>query len=444
MTLLTACGGEEKDVTVSETGSSETASTQTSAAESTDSSSTTKEDITLTYLASQDWVQDAELELANQFTEETGIKIDFQIVPSDQYYNILMTKLNTNECSDIFTSQAGRFDVETLLNVEKNALDLSGEGWAANVEEEAAKESSLDGKLYGQPMFDVSNVWAVAYNKAIFAELAIDIPTDYASFAQACDTILAAGKIPVYECVSDGWHQGLWMESFVQAEKMEPGLTENLNMNKATFEGNATMKLILEQMSDMVEKGYWGETYMSNTYADTAKSIASGDYVMTLANQGFASEVEAADPSFPASDIGYFVIPLADNQTLNVNPTGPCRFVYSGSKNAEAAKQYLAFISSDESLEYLTTNVSRFNHLPFTNAPSMYPENVAEFYEAYKDDQSTVFQSAVKYFNPQWMDMCSDLSALFLSDISTDEILRNIDGLRKVQADTVKDAAWTN
>ncbi len=53
-------------------------------------------------MATPEWVTDAEMELAQQFEEETGIKIDFQIVPGDQYYNVLMTKLNGGEGPDIF------------------------------------------------------------------------------------------------------------------------------------------------------------------------------------------------------------------------------------------------------------------------------------------------------------------------------------------------------
>ena len=40
------------------------------------------ENVEITYMASQDWVQDAEMELALKFTEKTGIKVDFQIIPS--------------------------------------------------------------------------------------------------------------------------------------------------------------------------------------------------------------------------------------------------------------------------------------------------------------------------------------------------------------------------
>jgi raffinose/stachyose/melibiose transport system substrate-binding protein len=43
-----------------------------------------KSDVTLTYMASQDWIMDAEMELGKKFEEQTGIHIDYQIIPSDQ------------------------------------------------------------------------------------------------------------------------------------------------------------------------------------------------------------------------------------------------------------------------------------------------------------------------------------------------------------------------
>ena len=65
------------------------------------------DDVTITYMASQDWVQDAEMELGKKFTEQTGIKVDYQIIPSDQYTTLLMNKLSKGECTDLFGSQAG-------------------------------------------------------------------------------------------------------------------------------------------------------------------------------------------------------------------------------------------------------------------------------------------------------------------------------------------------
>ena len=80
------------------------------------------EGTTITVMASQDWVYDAEMELGKQFEEETGIKVDYQIVPADQYYNMLMTKLNSGEGPDIFGGQSGSFDIVPSIMLRRTQL----------------------------------------------------------------------------------------------------------------------------------------------------------------------------------------------------------------------------------------------------------------------------------------------------------------------------------
>lgn len=400
-------------------------------------------DVVISIMASQDWVQDAEMELAEKFTAETGIKVDYQIVPADQYTNLLVTKLNTGECTDIFMAQSGKFDIRTQFNVEKNAVDVSGESWAGNVDPLAAAELSVDGKLYGQPVQDVSAVWAIAYNKVLFDELGLSVPTDYNSFMEVCQTIKDNGVTPIYECVSDGWHHVLWFpEACVAVETKNPGTADKLNNNEETFAGNEVMTTILEQVQEMVDKGYWGDNFMSNEYANSAKYVASGEYAMTVANQGFGDEVEAIGGDLKVDDIGYFVMPLADNQTMNVNPAGPARFVYSGSAHTAEALKYMEYMASDESLAYLTENVPKFNKLAYSNAPMAYVGPVKEFYEAYSGKQATVYQTAVKYVNPQWTEMGASLSAMFVGEMTPEEVLVEIDKLRTEQAKAASDEAW--
>ena len=399
------------------------------------------EDVTITFMASQDWIQDAEMELGEKFTEETGIKVDYQIVPSDQYESLLMTKINAGECTDIFGGQSSKFSIVTQFDVEKNAVDLSGESWAGNVEPAAAEELSVNGKLYGQPIQDVSACWAVAYNIALFDELGLKIPTNYAEFCDVCEKIKASGVTPIYECVSDGWHHVCWTEAAVAATQADPGYPDALNENKATFAGNEVLTRMFSQLKELADKGYMGDNYMSNQYADAPAAIASGEYAMVLYNQGLGAEVNAVDPSFSADNIGYFVNPLCDNQALNVNYCGPSRFIYSGSANADAAKKYLEFMASDESLAYMTENVGKFNQLPYKNAPSAYSEVVQDFYNRYPN-KIAVFQASVKYYNPAWMDIGADMSAMFLGEMTPEEVLEDIDKLRADQATAASDPAW--
>ena len=93
------------------------------------SSAYARQDITITYLASQDWIKQAELDLAAKFEEETGIHVDYQIIPSDQYFNVLQTKLNTGEAPDIFGGQSGKTDLVVNYDITKNGVDLSDEEW---------------------------------------------------------------------------------------------------------------------------------------------------------------------------------------------------------------------------------------------------------------------------------------------------------------------------
>jgi len=401
-----------------------------------------KQDITLTFMASQDWVQDAELALAEKFTAQTGIKVDYQIVPSDQYPNLLQTKLNSGECTDIFCSQAGRFDIVTTLNVAKNAVDLSAEAWTSTMEATAATEVSVDGKVYGQPMQDTSAVWAIAYNKKIFSDLGLSIPKTWAEFTAVCDAILATGVTPIYEPVSDGWHQVLWFAELGAAyDKAEPGLVDALNNNTKKMADSAIMKTAIDQIKEMADKGYWGANYMADVYADQPAKMATGEYAMTLANQGLPQQVADLNAGLTADDIGFFVMPIADNQMLNVNPVGPTRFIYSGSKNIDAAKQYLAFLAQPENLQYMIDNVAKFQNLPFSGLTPKYSGTVKEFYDMYSE-KGTVLQTSVKYVNPQWMEIGKEIVSVIQGTEDSMKMLEHMDSNRADQATAAKDTAW--
>ena len=67
--------------------------------------------------------------MAAKFEDETGIHVDYQIVPAGQYFSVLQTKLNTGEATDTFGGQSGVTDLQVNYDVEKNAVDLSGEAW---------------------------------------------------------------------------------------------------------------------------------------------------------------------------------------------------------------------------------------------------------------------------------------------------------------------------
>ncbi len=397
----------------------------------------------LTILASQDWIQEAEIELGAKFEEETGIKVDYQIIPADQYTNLLLTKLNTSDALDIFMNQSGTFDIQSQLNITKNGVPLTNEKWVSSFDSLAAEQATVDGQLYGQTIADIYSVWSVAYNQQIYADLGLSVPKTFAEFMSNCQAIKDAGITPIYEAVSDGWHHQLWWhEVGPQYETLERGFVDALNKNEKKLVDFKGPKQALDQIKEMVDKGYWGEDYMSNQVANAAAGVASGKFAMTIAQQNFGGDVEAQAMDVKGDDIGYFVIPLLDNQTININPAGPTRFIYSGSKNIEAAKLYFDFVARTENLQYILDNSERYSNLPFTGIKNKYTPNIQAFFDGYQK-HGTVLQTAVKYINPQWMDTGADVAALLFGESTSDQVLASIDKRRADQATAAADSAWS-
>ena len=399
---------------------------------------------TITYLASQDWIRDSEMQLAEEFEAETGVHVDFQIIPSDQYFNVLETRLEAGgEGIDIFGGQSGKTDIKLQLNVEKNAVPLTDEEWVKRMNPLSVEQISLDGVTYGLTIWDtVGGSWVIVYNKAMFADHGLSVPSTYAEFAAACQTLQDAGINPIYEPFADGWHHVLWfLEMGPVYEAASPGLADALNANQATFAGNPTMMTALTQLKEMYDKDYFGVDALSNEYVNTEAALANGEYAMTVYGFGLPSAIHNAYPEISEDDFGFFLIPLADNQIWNVNPAAPSKFIYSGSQNIEAAKAYFEFLTRPENLQFMLDNEARFTMLNFEGVTAELSADQQAFIDTYTK-QGTVYQTAVNYVNPQWMDVGQDLTAMFTDAITPDDLLQNIDQRRTDMAVAAGDPAW--
>lgn len=397
----------------------------------------------LSVMASQDWVKDPELELAKKFEAESGIKIDYQIIPADQYPNLLTTKLNSGAAADIFMSQAGTFDIVSQLQIEKNGVDLTDQEWVSRFEPAVKAQTSVGDKVYGITIWDQSDSYAYIYNKKIFADLGLKAPTNFAEFKAVSQKILDAGITPIYEPVSDGWHHQLnFFDVSAAYDKSDPNLVADLNANKTTFAEHPIFKQMIEQMKEVVDAGYWGEFAFSNEYANLASEMASGEYAMAVNMMGRIADIVAAGDDYTEEDFGIFPAPYLDNQIISETPVGPTKFVFSGSKNQEAAKQYLAFLAEPENLQYMIDEEPSFNSLPFSGLKTTFSPAMEEAIKSFKPGTSTVYQNAVVYLNPQWMDFGTDLAAYLSGDMDADKVIANLDQRRADQAAAAKDPNW--
>lgn len=434
--FVTACGGSGNT-----NGTNNPSTTK-------DPEGTKKSNITLSVMSSQDQIMDAEIELAKKFAEETGIKIDYQIVPSEQFPNLINTKLNSGEGPDIIVTQGGKLTLKSSLDPEKNLADLSAEPWVANIKKPFEEGVSYNGKVYGLPLWDLggSGSWLLVYNKQIFADLGLTPPKTYDELLNVSQKLLENGITPIYEGGADGWHHQLpILEMGPRVAELNEGFYEQLNENKTTISENADMLKLVEQIAEMVEKGYYGEEYYSNTYGDTYNAMATGKYAMTIDRSNFGTEFMAnvADSPYGEEDFSAVVMPFLDNQILNVNPQGPSKFVYKDGKHVAEAKQFLAYLADQDNLQYYLDNTPRFTELPFEGITPKSNRVLDEVKAGIKQD-GTVLQAGVAYVDPQWMDIGQDLMSIFTGNMDPKQLLENMDKRRNQQANALNDPAWSN
>ena len=206
------------------------------------------------------------------------------------------------------------------------------------------------------------------------------------------------------------------------------------------------MLTMLEQLADLANKGYFGDNYLSDEFANAEGYLASGEYAMSFLKPGAIASIVASDMNagYTEDDFGIMLMPLLDNQYLNVHPAGPSKFIYSGSANIDAAKKYLTYITTKDSLQYVIDNASDVENFPFDAGQTPeYSETTNAFLESYDDDHSgMVLQDVVKYFNEQWMDISANIASMFIGDMTPQEVLEAIDAGRTQLATAAGDENW--
>lgn len=401
--------------------------------------------ITLTVLESVGWVHQPEMDLAKQFEAKTGIHIDYQIIPAANYFQVLKTKLNSGQGPDIFSGQSGVSDLKVNYNVEANAVDLSNEEWVKREDPAAVSQATVNGKVYGQEIWDIySGYWVIVYNKDIFQKAGISsVPATYNDFVADCAKIKAAGITPIYEPISDGWHHVLWFpEIGARMEQLEPGLYAKLNANQATLAGDQNTNTAMNQINELYQKGYFGSSALSDQFANTEKEMASGKFAMTINGLTEPQAINAAYPNVQASSFGFFPLPILDNQALPTHPAGPTNFIYSKGSHIAQAKQYLDFLAQPANLQYYVDHDTMSETVDFTGVKAKWTPEQQAFLNQYQAATTLVLQDSVNYVNPQWIDIGKDMTAMFTRQETSHQVLVATDTRRKQEAQAAHDPAW--
>lgn len=348
---LTACGDKETEKPMDTT--EEKVADKSDAAE-VEEPAEVKEVITLTMITYTDWYSDgwAALEAyINENSEKLGFKLDIQkIAGGEQGDQLYQVKFATGELPDIIQSYGAKW-IDTNADGLDKMVDLSGIDTSDYDQQIIDSSFKYKGKLYGMPLNTV-NLSGVFYNKDLFEQAGVEIPTTWDEFLTVCETLQAAGITPVYASYKDAWSAQLFPLSGLTSDIVESGDTfneyiEKLSTNQLTYSDASNFIGSIKRSKELIDLGYVNETYLSDTYDGAQTALAEGEAAMYI---NATWTIDGLVSKYPEKSdvIGAFALPMPSGDNY-VNIWLPTSIgVTASSENIDIAKKAVEFIVSAE------------------------------------------------------------------------------------------------
>ncbi|MFV0466148.1 MAG: ABC transporter substrate-binding protein [Lachnospiraceae bacterium] len=270
--------------------------------------------------------------------EEENITVDLQVIPDEQYDNLLKMKLGSGECPDMIDYSVPQ--LYGLIDPTEYLADLTDEEWTSRLINPALSTYD-DGKIYSFTFKSSNGNQGMIYNKSVFDENGIEIPKTQEEFDRACETLIAAGITPIL-LASDPWVPQIWMASgysraFGTDEKCQE-FADAILSNEKQLTDYPELQAALNNYFSNFTNNYFNEDYLTVSYDSCLDRLANGEGAMLY---GTSSMVASIEGTFPDVSIGMFNLPVdyvtEDVMSATLNSIGFS--LYKDSKNADTVKE---------------------------------------------------------------------------------------------------------
>ncbi|MCW3790032.1 ABC transporter substrate-binding protein [Paenibacillus sp. LS1] len=359
-------------------------------------------------------------DILDAFEKQTNIRVNLQLIPAEQTTTVLQTKLAVDETPDII--QYNLASAVTDLNLERNFEILDNEPWASRIVNKDVLSSG--GHLYSFHVSQDTGMQGVVYNKQIFEELGLSIPTNYEEFLAICEKIKASGITPVFMPYKDAWAANIWpaaaFADFVA--KNDPTFFDDLNSNKKKWSDIPEFKTFLEQQYEVYTKGYTNSDVLSDSYDMAVGKFLNKEVAMMFMGDWLIEGVAEQDPSM---ELGVFPIPSSDNASLGASPLGGQLFIPKKSKHLEEAKQFLDYIASKEVAQQIVDAKAYVSNFSDVTTPEL-PAYKQDIVDNYITPKKTVLTTDA-YMQVDRNELYRLLQDQFAGGLSPEEVLKSWD-----------------
>jgi len=404
------------------------------------------EPVTLTYLADDSEVTQSMVHsLADAYmAKNPNVTIEIENRPQgSDGDNVVKTRLATGDMTDVFFYNSG--SLLQALNPSDTLVDLSGQPFLDNVVESFFPTVSQNGGIFGVPTGTAMG-GGILYNKAIYADLGLSVPTTWAEFEANNAAIADAGvAAPVCATFGDTWTSQLFvLADYYNVQLANPNFADEYTNNQAKYATSPEAMAGFAELQEGFDKGWWQQDYATTTYAQGLDLIATGacaHYPMLT----FALPTIADNYPDAVNDIGFFGQPGTDSANAGTTIWMPAgTYIAKTSENVDVAMDFLAFIASTEGADALTAAVTpggpyliKGTSLPDDVLPAV--KEIQAYVDAGKSAPALEFVSPIK--GPSLEQICV---AVATGQMTAEEGAASYDEDVKKQAQQLGIPGWDN
>jgi len=355
------------------------------------------------------------------------VKVEFEEKVFEQIQETGMMILNSDDVPDVMeinkgNATAGLYASAGLLT---DLTDVAEErGWTEVLSPSIQTTCRYDengimgsGNLYGITTY--GEFVMVYYNKDMFEEYGLEVPTSLEEFEAVADTFVEAGIVPLTLGAGDIWpatHN--WYELVLYQADRELISNFQFLQGDVDFHGEA-FTFGTEKLAEHVEKGYYGDDATGVIYDDSNAAFVQGTTPMNLTGSwafgGFTTQITDFE-------WGIFLMP---GKQFNTGSGGNLFVVPENAENKDLAYDFLDLVLSQEA----QTVMANAGGIPINaDISQIEDEKVRELNAAF----ASIVENDGLAFYPDWpvpgfMDaLGAGLQELIGGSMSPDEFLESI------------------
>lgn len=287
-------------------------------------------------------------EAVKEFEElHPNIKIKTEAVLNDSYKEKIRVVLGSNNPPDVYFSWSGEFAYNFARAGQ--SLDITSyveedTDWSGQIIESQFGPFTLDGKVYGIPWSTDGK--AFFYNKKVFNDLNLEIPTTWEELLTVSEKIKDAGITPIAFGSKAPWTISHYIGSLNEYVVPEDVIAKDYSLTNS--DGEFTHPGYVTALEKFIEL---------EPYFNQGVNSVDHQYARELFNGGKAAigyfqlaEIGLIEPSL-GEDLGVFNTPFVEGgegnpSSITAAPEGI--MISSKTKHPEEAMEFIKFLTSKE------------------------------------------------------------------------------------------------